>query len=144
MVNEFQFDYATISSEAWHKPINAEGQTPHRLLAHLRALEKQALFPGLMSILNEEFPQLLTFDESTWIQTRYDPHEPPEAILVEYARLRDSELAILRELPPDAWNRTAYHSWLGERTLQWWVEYCLIVAGDHLRQLAWVCEREQP
>lgn len=143
-VNELQFAYAAISTEAWHKPINAEGQTHHQLLAQLRALEKQAFFPGLMSILYEECPQLPTFDDSGWVQTQYDPHEPPEAILAEYARLRTSELVILRDLPREGWNRMGNHSQLGKRTLQWWVEYCLLVAGDHMRQLKLTRERERP
>ena len=75
------------------------------------------------------------FDDDGWMATRYDPAEPVQSILADYARLRQQELSWLHDLPPAAWNRTARHPWWGVRTLQWWVEQCLLTARQQLEQL---------
>ena len=136
VVDDLRAAAAAIPAEAWHTPLDASGQTPHRLLAHLRDVEKGAWSVRIRRILDEEQPSLILFDDDGWMASHYDPDEPPQAILDDYARLRQQELGWLRDLPPAAWNRTGRHPWWGLRALQWWVEQTLVYANQRLARLA--------
>jgi hypothetical protein len=125
---------AAITADAWHASFGADDQTPYQVLAHLRAVEAQLIYPRLMHTSNEASSPLS--DEENQKKADYKPAETPEAIFEAYARLRDEELARLRELPPAGWNRVYSNPGYEERTLQWWAEQCLAQAEEHLRQLA--------
>ena len=105
------------------------------MLAHLRALEAQAIALRLRRILDESEPYLPLFDDDGWMAANYDPSEAVTSILDDYARLRQEEMAWLKDLPPAAWNRTARHPWWGVRALQWWVEQACWSPRQHLEQL---------
>jgi uncharacterized damage-inducible protein DinB len=136
IVTELRQAAASIPAEEWHAP-RASGQpAPHQVLAHLRALESQAIAVRLRRILDESEPYLPLFDDEGWMDAHYDPNEPVQSILDDYAHLRQQELAWLMELPSAGWNRTARHPWWGVRALQWWVEQALLVARQHLEQLS--------
>jgi len=135
VVNELRQAADTISAAAWHTTTAAGQPTPHQVLAHLRALEAQAIAVRLRRILDESEPYLPLFDDDGWMEANYNPSEAVASILDDYARLRQEELTWLKDLPPAAWNRTARHPWWGVRALQWWVEQCLLVARQHLEQL---------
>ena len=124
-----------MPERGWHDPLGVDGDTPHKVLAHLRAIEKHALSVRLRLILDEEAPTLILFDDSGWMDTHYDPDEPPREILEDYATLRQRELTWLRNLPAEGWNRTARHPWWGSRSFQWYVEQCLEYSEEHLRAL---------
>jgi hypothetical protein len=127
---------AAIPAAAWHTPPAPDQPTPHQVLAHLRAIESQAIVVRLRRILDESEPYLPLFDDDGWMAAHYDPNEPVQSILDDYASLRQQELSWLRDIPSAVWNRTARHPWWGVRALQWWVEQCLLVARQHLEQLA--------
>ena len=136
IVAELQQTAVSIPANAWHTPPAPGQPTPHHTLAHLRAVEAQAISVRLRRILDESEPYLPLFDDDGWMAAHYDPAEPVQSILDDYARLRQQELTWLQDLPPITWNRTARHPWWGVRALQWWVEQCLLVARQHLEQLA--------
>jgi hypothetical protein len=127
---------AAIPAAAWYTPPAPDQPTPHQVLAHLRAIESQAIVVRLRRILDESEPYLPLFDDDGWMAAHYDPNEPVQSILDDYASLRQQELSWLRDIPSAVWNRTARHPWWGVRALQWWVEQCLLVARQHLEQLA--------
>ncbi len=135
VVNELGKAAKAIPAAAWHTTTAAGQPTPHQVLAHLRALEAQAIAVRLRRILDESEPYLPLFDDDGWMEGNYDPNEAVSSILDDYARLRQEELSWLKDLPSAAWNRTARHPWWGVRALQWWVEQCLLVARQHLEQL---------
>ena len=135
VVAELQQAAAAIPPEAWHTPPAPGKPTPHYTLAHLRALESQAIAVRLRRTLDEAEPYLPLFDDEGWMALHYDPSELAPAILEDYARLRGEELSWLEGLPAEAWNRTARHPWWGVRALQWWVEQCLLTARQHVAQL---------
>ena len=136
IVAELHQAAAAIPASAWHASPAAGQFTPHQVLAHLRALESQAIVVRLRRILDESEPTLPLFDDEGWMAAHYDPTEPVQSILEDYANLRQQELAWLMNLPPASWNRTARHPWWGVRALQWWVEQSLLVARQHFEQLA--------
>jgi len=135
IVSELSQAAAAMPDAGWHTPAAAGQLTPHQVLAHLRALESQAIMVRLRRILDEDEPYLPLFDDDEWMAANYDPAEPVQSILDGYASLRQQELSWLKDLPSAAWNRTARHPWWGVRALQWWVEQCLLMARQHLEQL---------
>jgi hypothetical protein len=135
VVDELRQAATAIPDGAWHTPLGNGQSTPHQVLAHLRALESQAIMVRMRRILDEAEPYLPLFDDEGWMAAYYDPAEPGQSILDDYARLRQEELTWLRDLPPATWNRSARHPWWGVRALQWWVEQCLQTARQHLEQL---------
>lgn len=135
IVDDFRTTMSAIPAGVWQNPHVSGDESPHRVLAHLREVEAKAFHVRLRRILDEDEPFLPLFDDEHWMESSYRPDESPEAILNEYARLRQQELSWLENLPPQAWNRTARHPWWGIRALQWWVEQSLAYAEDHLRQM---------
>lgn len=136
VVGELRQAAEAIPEADWHTPPAPDQPAPHQVLAHLRALESQAIAVRLRRILDESEPTLPLFDDEGWMAAHYDPNEPAQSILDEYARLRQQELSWLHDLPSAVWNRTARHPWWGVRALQWWVEQCLLVARQHREQLS--------
>ena len=126
---------AAIPAERWHTPL-AEGEwSPHELMAHLRDVEAQAYSIRLRRILEEDSPTLPAFDARGWHEDHYNPDEPMENLLSDYARLREEELALLRQMSPEQWSHFGRHDQFGIRTSQWWVECMLAHAFEHLQQL---------
>ncbi len=127
--------YAAIPPEARLRPLERDGWTPHQVLAHVRDVELQAFLPRIERILAEEDPALPDFDEGAWMEARYDPAEDHQAILEAFTKARARGSGLLRDLPPEGWNRCGRHPFFGRRTLQWWVEYAVSHAQDHISQL---------
>jgi len=136
VVTELRQAATAIPTATWHMAPAPNQSTPHQVLAHLRAIESQAIVLRLRRILDETEPSLPLFDDDAWMAAHYDPTEPVQTILDDYARLRQQELSWLNNLPPTAWNRSARHPWWGVRALQWWVEQCLLTARQHIEQLS--------
>lgn len=113
----------------------SDGNSPHYILARLRAIEARAFSIRIQRILDEQEPYLPLFDENQWMDEHYDPLEPPEGILVEYISLRNHEFALLKNLSPQDWNRTGRHPWWGMKALQWWVEQILRFSEEQLQHL---------
>ena len=125
---------AAIPPGRLHEPLES-GDSPHRVLAHLRAIGSKALSIRLQRILDEEEPFLPIFYDDQWMDAHYDPHEPLEKIIADYSELRREQLEMIKDLPPHKWNRTARHPWWGVKTLQWWVEQILRYDEEHLQKL---------
>jgi len=135
IVSELRQAAVDMPDAGWHTPAAPGQATPHQVLAHLRALESQAIMVRLRRVLDEDEPHLPLFDDDEWMAAHYDPAEPVQSILDDYGDLRQQELSWLNNLPSAAWNRTARHPWWGVRTLQWWVEQGQLTARQHLEQL---------
>jgi hypothetical protein len=135
LVEDLRNAAAAMPTEGWHTRVAPGEPTPHQTLSQLRSLEAQVFALRLRRILDEEQPTLSLFDDEGWMKAHYNPAEPIQDILDEFAQLRQEELSWLQELPPATWNRTARHPWWGVRTLQWWVELCLLTNRRYLQQL---------
>ena len=125
---------AAIPRDKLHKPLE-NGESPHRVLANLRAIGAQALSIRLQRILDEEEPYLPIFSDDQWMAAHYDPDKPLEKIIAAYIELRREQVDMIKGLPPHSWNRTARHPWWGVKTLQWWVEQILHYDEEHLQKL---------
>ncbi len=118
--------------QSWRDP---DGLNVHQLLAHIRDLEAQAIWPRLGRILDEDEPHLAPFDSHHWSLAGQDPAEPAVAIVADMTRTRLEALARLRPLAPGEWARRGFHPPSGWRTAQWWAERLYAHAQDHLDQL---------
>jgi hypothetical protein len=118
------------------RPLEQNGWSPHQVVAHLCHVEWGAFLPRYDRILKDEDPLLANFDETTWMETYYDSSVPIEELLKDFDSVRQSARDLLDEITPDQLSRTGRHPYQGERTLQWWIEYAVSHADEHLRQLA--------
>ncbi len=111
------------------------GWSPHQILAHVYAAEKHAFLPRVKRLYAEQGAQLRNWDETAWMEKRYDPSATVDSMLEGFAACREEGLALLREAEPAIWNRSGRHPSQGLRTLQWWVEYSVAHSAEHLAQL---------
>jgi hypothetical protein len=114
----------------------AEGEwSPLQVLAHVGSVESLAFVPRLRRIASEDNPFLENFDGDSWMETQFDPQAPAETWLNLFEAARKQGLATLANLSEEGWSRTGVHPAQGQRTLQWWVEYSVSHADEHINQL---------
>lgn len=126
---------AAIPEPEWWLRRVPDSRNVHALTAHLRDLESLAYLPRIRRILAEDEPALQAFPTHRWSDPAYDPTEPMEALLGDYARAREEEMALIRQLPPSGWSRAGFHPPTGRRTAQWWVERALAHGLEHLAEI---------
>jgi hypothetical protein len=135
IAKDFEALITQISLDDGNKPDDQRGLSLHRVIAHLRDVEKQVFLPYFERIGNEDFPSLANDGVSIRESERHNGTEPFETIMDEYGELRARGLRLLGKMPTHAWNRIGRHPRLGVRTLQWFVERNLAHAEYHLHQL---------
>jgi len=116
-------------------PLEEGGWNSHQVAVHMRDVNAQVYPPRLYRILNEENPTFENFDGEAWMAAHYDPNEPLEAILAEFARQCAEIAGRLLGLSAEAWNRPGTHPSYGTHPLQWWAERMLAHIEEHLTQL---------
>ncbi len=118
-----------------HQPLAPGEWTPHQVLAHVAAAESLAFLPRLKRIASEDHPDLPSWDEGAWMEETYDAGEASEKWLRVFESARREGLDLIQGLSEDDWSRMGRHPSQGDRTLQWWLEYSVSHADDHLDQL---------
>jgi hypothetical protein len=125
-----------VPEEQVGRPLEPGGWSIHQVLVHLRDNEAQAFVPRIEMIIEQETPELQSFESDAWMEQHYDPDEVVDDILDDLADLRSRGSRLIEILEPDGWSRTGVHPSYGVRTLQWWVEYAVSHFDEHLGQLA--------
>lgn len=100
------------------RPASDGGWGIVEILPHLRDWEEIYL-ERARQIVEDEQPHLPGFDDELWAIERDYRGQDPKETMDDFRRLREEHLAILRPLPPEAWERTGIHSYYGEITLHW-------------------------
>jgi hypothetical protein len=126
---------AAIPEAEWWLRRVPDSHNVHTLMAHVRDLESLAYLPRIRRILAEDEPKLEAFPSHRWSDPAYDPTEPMEGLLGDYARAREEEMALIRDLPSSGWSRAGCHPPTGRRTVQWWVERALAHGLEHLAEI---------
>jgi FMN phosphatase YigB (HAD superfamily) len=94
-----------------------EGWGPVEIACHLRDVEREITQPRLRKILAEENPYLTPVESDPWAEERnYRAQDGPQA-LREFTAARKATIALLRDLRPEDWRRTARHALFGPTTL---------------------------
>jgi hypothetical protein len=135
IAKDFEALITQISIDDGNKPDDQRRLSLHRVIAHLRDVEKQVFLPCFERIWSEGFPSQENDGVSSKESEHYNAAEPFEIIMEEYGELRTRELNLLEMMPTHAWNRTGRHPRSGVRTLQWFVERNLAHAEYHLHQM---------
>ncbi len=132
---EFEAALAALGAAHWHQGRDPQGRSPHRIVTHVRDLERLAFLPRLRRIVAEDHPVLDAYASHHWSESQYRADVPMPQLLADWAQARAELVSLLRPLPAAAWSRTGFHPPSGSRTLQWWAERALSHARDHLGEI---------
>jgi hypothetical protein len=119
--------------ESLMRPAYDGGWGVVEIIPHLRDWE-QIYLDRATRILNEDRPALPGFDDTLWsIERDYRGQDPYETF-ANFAALRDELVALLREAPPEQWERIGIHGVFGEITVQWMANHICDHDAEHLQQ----------
>lgn len=112
-----------------------EGEwTLHQIASHTCDVEKLVYGARICQTLNENNPELKSFNADDWMTAHYNREESLAGILDEFSSNVEDLCKTLRDLPQEAWSRESQHETLGgELTLQLWVERSLAHIEEHLQ-----------
>ena len=96
-------------------PVSGEWSI-HEVVIHLGDSETFG-FERLRKTIAEEKPVLQVYDEDAWAKNLSYQRQERHYALALFSAQRRSTAALLRMLPPEAWQRTAIHPDRGEITL---------------------------
>ena len=74
------------------------------------------------------------FDQDRWVEA-LAAHQDLRLALAAFAALRAEMTAVLRGLPPDAWQRTVIHPQAGAVSLEDWLRRAVLHTQNHLAQI---------
>jgi hypothetical protein len=124
-----------IPEDRWLEPPGPGRRSAHAIVARLRDTERDAYLHRLRRLLKDDSPSFEPYDPPNWEVELYNPGEPMEVLLRDYATLREAELQLLRPLLPEGWARAGRHPSFGMRTVQWWTERILEFTQNSLNEL---------
>lgn len=112
------------------------------VMCHLRDVEREVHQARIEAILREERAFLAGVNADEWAVPRDYCTQDGPAAQAEYLRARDETVAMLAQLPTDAWDRQGQHTFFGPTTLHELV--FLMVQHDraHRKQIAALVENE--
>lgn len=132
---ELRHALGRFSGEDLHEPLEPGGWSAHQVAVHVRDAEAKAFAPRVVRIVEEDDPELATFDSEGWMAEHYDRREALDSILQEIERARREALTRIEPLPAAGWSRSGRHPERGRRTVQWWVEYSVAHIQEHIEQI---------
>jgi hypothetical protein len=108
--------------------------TPSEILGHLC---DSARYWGarMYRVAHEDEPELPFFDENDMVQLAAYRYRPLAPLLRQFHLIAEDNIALLRSLPTEAWDRTGRHATRGRITLR---EIATVEADheqNHVRQL---------
>jgi hypothetical protein len=125
---------ASVSGENLKRRLSPERWSIAEIAAHLADAEVVAAF-RIRKIVSEPGCALAAFDQDAWAKNlNYEERDTAQSV-EDFGRLRDMNLALLRKLTADEWERHGIHAERGKETLRRVVE---LYAGhdiNHLRQI---------
>ena len=111
---------------------DAEEWDVHQIAAHTRDTEKLVYGSRVRRTLEENDPLFENFDGEAYMADHYHADEPLASILTELADSVRTNIALLRDLPSEAWTRPSRHeTYGGGFTIQTWVERGLAHIEEH-------------
>jgi uncharacterized damage-inducible protein DinB len=126
---------AEMPDELEHEPLAKGGWSPHQIVSHLEAVNREVYRVRLQRILDETNPVFEDFDEKAWMAVHYLPSVPMDELVAKFTDLCDEAAEWLEELPDEAWERLGTHPTRGTHTLEWWADRMEAHVTEHLAQL---------
>ncbi|HEX8731974.1 MAG TPA: DinB family protein [Ktedonobacterales bacterium] len=113
-----------------------EGEwTTSELVGHL--CDAARYWGGRMRLVAyEDEPALPVYDQDTFVRLAAYRYVPAATLAREFRLISEANVALLRGLRPEAWQRVGRHEERGRLTLRALVEIEAEHEGDHVRQLA--------
>lgn len=102
-----------LTDEELTRKVNARRWSVKEVLLHLLDTEL-VLGYRLRRVVADDAPQLIPFEQDTWsARLRYNTW-PTETALEAFRALRLANIALIRLIAPEAWQRVGHHSERGE------------------------------
>jgi hypothetical protein len=128
-----EFRAACLAAGFPDEPIEADGWSVHQVAAHSRDVDQMVYGARARRTLTEDNPTFPNFDGDAYMRQHYDPKEPLSSMLDGFVASIQSLVKLLREMPPDGWQRESSHETQGSGlTVQTWVERGLDHIEEHL------------
>ena len=105
-----------------------------QLIAHLADTELVAAH-RMRQVIAEDNPTLVAFDQEAWASCLDYARRKPKQSLETFRRLRAENCELVRELPPDAWQRKGNHTERGPVTLLELLQGYAEHVESHARQM---------
>lgn len=133
---------ATLAANTRQEPApqpgvtTGEGEwTTSELVGHL--CDAARYWGGRMRlVVYEDEPALPVYDQDTFVRLAAYRYVPVATLAREFRLISEANVALLRGLRPEAWQRGGRHEERGRLTLRALVEIEAEHEGDHVRQLA--------
>jgi hypothetical protein len=87
------------------------------IVCHLRDVEREVHQPRFQAMVETENPFLSGMDPDQWAEPRDYFRQDGRAALADFVSARRETLALLTNLPEDAWSREARHAFFGQTTV---------------------------
>ena len=105
-----------------------------QIVAHLADAELVGAH-RFRQVIAEDNPTLIAYDQDAWVRGLDYSHRKPKQSLETFRRLRAENHELLKQLPPEAFERAGIHSQNGRMTLGQMLEGYAQHAESHARQL---------
>jgi uncharacterized damage-inducible protein DinB len=124
-----------ISADELHFKPGPEHWSIHENVIHL--VDTDLVAAGRMRfIIAQPGSALVGMDVARWAQAMAYSAQPLAEALGLLRAVRASTAALLRRVPPSAWEQTGTHTEAGPQTLEWLVEHFVEHVQHHLRTIA--------
>jgi len=130
-----------IPYDQWMRCPESDEWSLNEIFCHLRDVELEVNIPRMQTLLGETNPFIAGQIADDWVRQRdYDRQDGREALQI-MAKARTQLVALLANLSPDDWKRTARHSIFGPTHLEELVSFIASHDRSHIQQvLATICE----
>ncbi len=114
-------------------PLEEGGWNTHQVAAHTRDVDQLVYGLRARRTATEDNPEFQSFDGDKYTAEHYNANEPLTEMLDGFVANVEALVALLRDLPAEAWARESRHATLGSGfTLQTWVERNLTHIEEHM------------
>jgi len=116
--------------------------TVRQIVAHLADAEMVGSH-RFRQVIAEENPTLIAYDQDAWVRNLDYARRKPKQSLETFRRIRSENYELLKDLPPEAFERAGNHSENGRMTLRQMLEGYAGHAESHARQLQGIRDEYQ-
>ncbi|MDQ3514913.1 MAG: DinB family protein [Chloroflexota bacterium] len=120
--------------EALVRPARDGGWGVVEIMPHLRDWE-EIFLQRVRAILTEDRPFLESYDDELWVIERDYRGQDTASTLDQFRQVREELVEMLRDLPAEAWHRTAEHEVHGPITLLWLAGQIASHDAEHREQV---------
>jgi DinB superfamily len=116
--------------------------TVRQIVAHLADAEMVGAH-RFRQVIAEDNPTLIAYDQDAWTRNLDYTRRKPKTSLETFRRIRAENYELLKDLPPEAFDRAGNHSENGRMTLRQLLEGYAGHAESHAKQLQGIREEYQ-